>query len=53
MCEDKDEHYYIYIYVENLKVVAKDPHRWIAFIEESFMLKVVGSPRYYLGNDFN
>ena len=43
---------YICTHVDDFKIVAKDPYRWLNMIKETFMIKSAGPPEYYLGNDY-
>jgi hypothetical protein len=40
-------------HVDDFKVVARDPDRWKSQIAAAFLLKSVGPPAYYLGNNYN
>ena len=48
-----DGYDYICTHVDDFKVVARDPSVWMNKIQEKFVLKSVGPPSYYLGNDYN
>ena len=51
--ETEDGYDYICTHVDDFKIVARDPERWQAHITGAFMLKLIGPPSYYLGNDYN
>jgi Reverse transcriptase (RNA-dependent DNA polymerase) len=51
--EEQDGYDYICTHVDDFKIVAKDPERWKSLISAAFMLKSIGPPSYYLGNDYN
>ena len=51
--ETNDGYDYICTHVDDFKIVAKCAKRWVDHIEENFVLKSVGPPSYYLGNDYN
>ena len=51
--EAKDGYDYICTHVDDFKIVAKDPERWKSLISAAFLLKSIGPPAYYLGNDYN
>lgn len=48
-----DGYDYICTNVDGFKIVARDPKHWMDLIENKFVLKSVGPPSYYLGNDYN
>ena len=51
---DKGDHWeYIATYVDDLLVFSKDPMQIIDKIKETYDLKGVGAPEYYLGGDFD
>jgi hypothetical protein len=50
--EKKNGYNYICTHVDDFKVVAKKPERWVNEISAVFLLKSVGPPSYYLGNDY-
>ena len=51
---DVDTHYeYIATYVDDLLVFSKNPMDIIGNIKETYDLKGVGLPEYYLGGDFD
>ena len=52
MREDNEGYDYICTHVDDFKVCAKDPKRWINAIANVFLLKSSGPPDYYLGNDY-
>ena len=39
--------------MDDFKIVARDPERWKTLISAAFLLKSIGPPAYYLGNDYN
>lgn len=51
--DTKDGYDYICTHVHDFKVVARNPKYWMDLIESKFVLKSVGPPSYYLGNDYN
>jgi hypothetical protein len=51
--EEADGYDYICSHVDDFKVVARKPQRWVNEISALFLLKSVGPPSYYLGNDYN
>lgn len=44
---------YICTHVDDFKIVARKPDRWSQLISKEFLLKSIGPPKYYLGNDYN
>lgn len=50
--EDQDGYDYICTHVDDFKIVARDPKRWMGLIEGAFLIKTQGPPDYYLGNDY-
>jgi len=50
--ESDDGYDYICTHVDDFKIVAHDPQRWVNIIKETFLLKDAGPPTYYLGNDY-
>lgn len=50
--ETKDGYDYLCTHVDDFKVVAKNPQRWVDAIASKFTLKNSGPPDYYLGNDY-
>jgi hypothetical protein len=52
LCEERNGYDYICTHVDDFKVVAKKPERWVDEISAVFLLKSVGPPSYYLGNDY-
>ena len=52
MCEDKTGYDYICTHVDDFKIVAHDPNRWLTQISAVFLFKSTGPPSYYLGNDY-
>ncbi|KAI2510964.1 Reverse transcriptase (RNA-dependent DNA polymerase) [Fragilaria crotonensis] len=51
--EEHDGYDYVCTHVDDFKIVARDPDRWKDQIAAAFLLKSVGPPAYYLGNDYN
>jgi hypothetical protein len=51
--EEHDGYDYICTHVDDFKIVARVPNRWMEQISAVFLLKSVGPPSYYLGNDYN
>jgi Reverse transcriptase (RNA-dependent DNA polymerase) len=51
--EEGDGYDYICTHVDDFKIVARDPDRWKSHISAAFLLKSIGPPSYYLGNDYN
>ncbi|KAI2489419.1 Reverse transcriptase (RNA-dependent DNA polymerase) [Fragilaria crotonensis] len=51
--EAKDGYDYICTHVDDFKIVARDPERWKSLISAAFLLKSIGPPAYYLGNDYH
>ena len=51
--EDKDGYDYVCTHVDDFKVVAKDPQRWVNAIAGAFQLKCAGAPDYYLGMNYS
>jgi hypothetical protein len=51
--EEEDGYDYIFIHVDDFKIVARDPERWETLISAAFLFKSIGPPAYYLGNDYN
>jgi hypothetical protein len=49
--EMKDGYKYICTHVDDFKIVAKEPEQWHDQISSSFLLKSIGPPSYFLGND--
>ena len=41
---------YICTHVDNFKIIAKSPEYWLELIKK-ILVKYVGPPTYYLGND--
>ena len=50
--DDHSGYDYLCTHVDDFKIVAADPDRWIEHIKAVFHLKSVGPPSYYLGNDY-
>ncbi len=51
--EERDGYDYICTHVDDFKIVARDPERWKSHIFAAFLLKSIGPPSYYLGNNYN
>jgi hypothetical protein len=51
--EEKDGYDYICTHVDDFKSIARDPDCWQLLISATFILKSVGPPSYYLGNDYS
>jgi hypothetical protein len=52
--EEQDGYDYICTqHVDDFKIVARDLERWKLLISAALMLKSIGPPSYYLGNDYN
>ena len=51
--ENENGYDYICTHVDDFKIVARDPQRWQEQISAAFLLKSIGPPAYYLGNDYN
>ena len=51
--EEEDGYDYFWTHVDDFKIVARDPERWKTLISAAFLLKSIGPPAYYLGNDYN
>ena len=51
--EELDGYDYVCTHVDDFKIVARNPDRWNDQIAAAFLLKSVGPPAYYLGNDYN
>ena len=51
--ETKDGYDYLCTHVDDFKIVARQPDRWKERISAAFLLKSIGPPSYYLGNDYN
>jgi Reverse transcriptase (RNA-dependent DNA polymerase) len=52
MRDDQSGYDYICTHVDDFMVVARNPEQWIQAIKSRFLLKTVGPPTYYLGNNF-
>ena len=51
--EDKLGYNYICTHVDDFKIVARDPSHWMKKIQDVFIVKSIGPPKYYLGNDYS
>ena len=47
-----DGYDYICTHVDDFKIVARDPERWMRHIEQTFLVKESGIRDYYLGNNY-
>jgi hypothetical protein len=52
MREDDEGYDYVCTHVDDFKIVAKAPNRWMHKIRSSFLVKSASAPDYYLGNEF-
>ena len=52
MHEDGTGYDYICTHMDDFKIVAHDPDRWLTQISGVFLLKSTGPPSYYLGNNY-
>ena len=52
MRNSSDGYDYICTHVDDFKVVAKDPTKWVDRIASVFLVKEYGPRKYYLGNDY-
>ncbi len=43
---------YICTHVDDFKIIAKEPEIYIWEIQDKYLVKHVGEPKYYLGNDY-
>ena len=50
--EEKDGYDYVCTHVDDFKIVARDPDKWLKYIQDSFLVKESGPRKYYLGNDY-
>jgi Reverse transcriptase (RNA-dependent DNA polymerase). len=50
--ESGDGYDYICTHVDDFKIVAKDPERWMEMIKGTFLVKESGERDYYLGNNY-
>jgi len=50
--EENDGYDYLCTHVDDFKIVARNPQRWIDAIASKFNLKNAGDPDYYLGNNY-
>ena len=51
--DEKDGYDYICTHVDDFKIVARDPQRWLDLIKGAFLVKESGPRGYYLGNDYH
>ena len=50
--DDNQGYGYICTHVNDFMIVSPDPLRWMKRIQEQFLIKEPGAPKYYLGNDY-
>lgn len=50
--DDKSGYEYICTHVDDFKIVAKDPWHYMKIIQSQYIVKDIGPPSYYLGNDY-
>ena len=50
--EDKTGYDYICTHVDDFKIIARDPNKWMEMIKQTFLVKQAGPPDYYLGNNY-
>jgi hypothetical protein len=50
--ESADGYDYICTHVDDFKIVAKDPERWMEMVKGTFLVKESGERDYYLGNNY-
>jgi hypothetical protein len=50
--EDKSGYDYICTHVDDFKIVTKDPWKYMKIIQSQYIVKDIGPPLYYLGNDY-
>ena len=51
--DDKDGYDYICTHVDDFKIVAREPEKWLQYVQDSFLVKESGPRKYYLGNDYS
>ena len=51
--DEKVGYDYIWIHVDDLKLIAKDPSIWIDQISAVLLIKEHGTHKYYLGDTYN
>ena len=51
--ETNDGYDYLCTHVDDFKIVAKEPQRWVDAIARAFQLKCAGAPDYYLGMNYH
>ncbi len=49
MKENGDHYEYIAVYVDDVLIFSRDPMKYINLLKETYLLKGVGAPEYYLG----
>jgi hypothetical protein len=52
VCKEKSGYDYICTHVDDFKIVAKNPWKYMMIIQSQYMVKDIGPPLYYLGNDY-
>lgn len=50
--EDRSGYDYICTHVDDFTIAAKDPAHWMSLIQAQYVVKDIGPPKYYLGNDY-
>lgn len=50
--ESDDGYDYVCTHVDDFKIIARDPEKWLTLIRGAFLVKSFGSPSYYLGNNY-
>ena len=51
--DSNDGYDYICTHVDDFKIIARQPSKWLDAIKEKFLVKAAGDPDYYLGNHFH
>lgn len=52
MHKDGSGYDYIVTHMDDFMITAKDPHAFMQSIQKTYMVKDIGKPSYYLGNDY-
>jgi hypothetical protein len=52
MREDQSGYDYLCTHVNDFTIVAKEPFKWMGEIQSGYLVKDIGPPTYYLGNDY-
>jgi hypothetical protein len=52
MGEDQSGYDYFCTHVNEFTIMAKDPFQWMGEIQSQYLIKVIGPPTYYLGNNY-